>query len=200
MSLLLPPVATSVPAISGSASVGQTLSCAAMTVAADSPESFAFRAASTTSLQWLRDGVVIDGATQPDYLAGVPGSYQCRSQAANAAGTTISMSDAVVIAPRKKAVERIASLTAQWTVRGPSVSTTFRPPATATRFTITAKKSKARGSSAHGRCRAKGEGRKRSVTCTLRLAKGRWSVTTAALKGKTTMASSTRVVTILPPN
>ena len=198
LSLLLPPVATGAPVISGSASPGHTLSCAAGTWAGDAPESFAFRAAGTTSLQWFRGGVAIDGATQPDYLAGVAGSYTCRSQAANAAGSTSSISDAIVLAPTTEVAMSMVRLTAHWTVRGRVVSTTFQPPSTAMTFTITATRSKAIARSVRGRCRVKQSHSTRSVTCNLRLARGRWAVTTTALKGTTTVARSTRVVTIRP--
>ena len=197
LALLLPPVAVSSPAIVGSPSVGGTLSCLAEAWASDVPESFAFRAVASSSVGWLRDGVIIPGATLPTYTPLVGGSYACQVTARNAAGSTASTSDAVAVpvTPTSSST-RVASLKAQWFIRGGSVRSTFTAPSGANRFGITARGGSASRRSVGGRCRDHATGRFRVATCTVALGAGRWSVTITASKGTTVVARSVRTVIV----
>jgi hypothetical protein len=87
------PESIAAPAVSGTAAVGQTLSCSEGTWAGSVPQSHAYA--------WLRDGAPIDGATGPRYdLARDDGGHQlrCRVTAANLAGAATATSDPLDVA------------------------------------------------------------------------------------------------------
>ena len=86
--LLRAPAATGPPTISGGASFGDPLSCSAGTWASDLLGAFLFRAPSTLSYQWQRDGSDIPGASSSSLTWTEPGAYTCRVTASNQAGST----------------------------------------------------------------------------------------------------------------
>lgn len=199
LSLLFPPASTATPTLAGAATVGQSLTCTAGAWAADAPESFAFRAPTTVSVQWVRDDQTITGATDATYRVTEAGRYACRAIAANAAGTTIATGDAITvpvpaIPPADPAVA-VGRLTARWTLRGRAVTTTFRVPTGANRATITATRTGAR-KAIRGRCRLIGTTRARSATCTLGLSPGRWTATVTASRGNIPVSRATRAITV----
>ena len=89
--VLSAPANTVPPAVSGTATVGSTLSCTTGTWT-NSPTSYAY--------QWLRGGVNISGATSSSYMtvaADGGTSVSCRVMATNAAGNTSVASNALAI-------------------------------------------------------------------------------------------------------
>jgi hypothetical protein len=97
--LLKTPAAVTPPVVSGSAQVGQTLSCSTGDWASDQLGAKMYRAPQAFAYQWTRDGVDISGATASTIDAAVPGAYACRVTAINAAGGTSQISAAVSVAP-----------------------------------------------------------------------------------------------------
>jgi hypothetical protein len=92
LSQIFPPVMTSAPAVTGTGTVGQTLSCTQgnWTYA---PTSYAY--------QWLRSGVNIFNATAATYVLAAldsGASVSCRVTATNAAGSTGATSNAIAVA------------------------------------------------------------------------------------------------------
>jgi hypothetical protein len=92
LSKIFPPVNTAAPAVTGTGTVGQTLTCTQgnWTYA---PTSYAY--------QWLRNGANISGATAATYVlaaADSTKSVSCRVTASNAAGSTPIVSNAVAVA------------------------------------------------------------------------------------------------------
>lgn len=213
LALLMAPVKASGPAVMGTAVVGNDLTCTAATWAADTPESYAFRAPELTSVQWTLDGQTIDGATAMVHRATTPGRYACVSVAANVAGMTSAPSDGIgVVAAASPDGGGAAgggttsprALRAVWTARGGRVATAFTAPARSTRFSITAQPATTRTQAAHaeaarprtGRCSAKGPRARRTITCAITLPKGRWSVSTTAWTGSVATARTTRTIRV----
>jgi DNA-binding beta-propeller fold protein YncE len=87
-----PPHSASAPLLSGTAAIGATLSCSQGVWAGDQPGSQLYRAPSSFSYQWLRDGAAVAGASMASYAPTAPGSYACLVTAANAAGSTVQAS------------------------------------------------------------------------------------------------------------
>jgi uncharacterized delta-60 repeat protein len=76
------PANTAAPAITGTAEVGQTLTCSEGTWSGVTPQTYAF--------EWLRDGAVIDGATSSTYTladADADKTIVCRVTATSFAGS-----------------------------------------------------------------------------------------------------------------
>jgi uncharacterized protein YjbI with pentapeptide repeats len=122
--LLKAPAAATAPLATGSSKPGSTLTCTPGTWAPDLLESFLYRAPQTTSLQWLKDGQPIAGATTSTYAAGEVGTYSCQSSAANHAGSTAQTSASVaVFSLAKKAKLNRKKGTATLSVRIPSAGT-----------------------------------------------------------------------------
>lgn len=122
--LLKAPAAATAPQATGASKPGSTLTCTAGTWAPDLLESFLYRAPQTTSLQWLKDGQPIAGATTPAYAATEVGSYSCQSSAANQAGSTAQTSASVaVFSLAKKAKLNRKKGTATLSVRVPVAGT-----------------------------------------------------------------------------
>ena len=86
--LLRAPAGAGSPVVSGGSSLGDPLSCSAGTWASDLPGAFLFRAQSTLSYQWQRDGSDIPGASSSSLTWTEPGAYTCRVTASNQAGST----------------------------------------------------------------------------------------------------------------
>ena len=92
LSKVLAPVNTTPPAVSGTGTVGQTLTCT-MGNWQYAPTSYAY--------QWLRNGGVITGATASTRLlvaADSGNSISCRVTATNPAGSTPITSNAIAVA------------------------------------------------------------------------------------------------------
>ena len=205
LALLWAPVQATAPAVTGTATVGDTLTCSAATWVGDAPESFAFRAPATTTVQWARDGLSIPGATDGTYRVSEAGRYTCLTIATNAAGSTTATSDGIAVAaptpatpgtPSGSGDTAVGRLSARWTLRGRTVTTTFRVPAGANRFAISATRRGSRGAPAKGRCRLGGTARARAVTCSLRLANGSWTATVTASRGSTPVSRTSRTITV----
>jgi DNA-binding beta-propeller fold protein YncE len=119
LALLRAPAPATPPQVSGGTLVGQALSCAPATWAADFGSGLLYRAPASVSYQWLKDGAPIDGATSLVYTAFAAGDYSCRATATNFAGATTQISAPYPItAP-------------------PPVTTTPPPPAATTTTTAT---------------------------------------------------------------
>ena len=102
------PVNTAAPSVTGTPAVGQALSCVA--------GSWQYPVVSS-SVQWLRDGVVISGATGSTYtLQTADGGHQisCRETATNAGGSTSEDSDQIAAydKPAPRSPPRVAGQTA----------------------------------------------------------------------------------------
>jgi hypothetical protein len=69
-------------------SVGAPLVCDGDSWAPDSPEAQLYRAPTTVSYQWLRNGEPVAGAGGQKFKATEAGTYSCRATAGNAAGST----------------------------------------------------------------------------------------------------------------
>lgn len=79
---------------------GSRLTCVSAGWAADRPEAHLWRAPNTTGCSWLRNGVVVPGATAATLTAASAGSYACRPRAGNRAGTvTVTSAAHAVSAP-----------------------------------------------------------------------------------------------------
>lgn len=121
VSVVSSPMAATATALSGSATVGATLTCAPATWAADFAGLAINRAPRTTALAWRRDGQTVVGATGTTLVVSQAGSYTCVSTATNVAGATESVSSAVAT-PR--ASEDGASAAASPSSVGSAVSAT----------------------------------------------------------------------------
>jgi len=122
--LLKAPAAATAPQATGGSKPGSTLTCAAGTWAPDLLESFLYRAPQTTSLQWLKDGQPIAGATAPTYAAATVGNYSCQSLAVNQAGSSSQTTSSVaVFSLGKKAKLNRKKGTATLSVRVPGAGT-----------------------------------------------------------------------------
>jgi hypothetical protein len=87
---IAPPANTALPVISGTAEVGQILTCSQGTWSGGTPQTFAF--------EWRRDGAAIAGATSANYTVSVDDAghaLTCRVTATNAAGSASADSAAV---------------------------------------------------------------------------------------------------------
>ena len=92
LSQFLPPVNTSAPAVTGTGTVGQTLTC--------TNGNWTY-VPTTYTYQWMRGATQITGATASTYLlvaADSGSSISCRVTAVNAAGSTTIASNAVACA------------------------------------------------------------------------------------------------------
>ena len=99
LALLKAPAGSGSPQISGGSMQGATLTCAPGTTwAGDLPGAQLYRAPTTTSIEWTRDGATITGAGATTLTADAAGAYRCLDVATNAAGSTSSASAAVQVA------------------------------------------------------------------------------------------------------
>jgi DNA-binding beta-propeller fold protein YncE len=122
LALLRAPVAATAPRVSGATLVGQALSCAPATWAADFGSGHLYRAPASLSYQWLRDGAPIDGATSLVYTAFAPGEYSCRATASNFAGATTQTSAGHTVS----APAPVVTTTPPTTTSAPPVRTTLK--------------------------------------------------------------------------
>ena len=107
------PLGTGSPQVSGSAKVGQLLSCTPGSWATDLLSGFLYRAPQSLAYQWTIGGAPIAGATTSSVLVSSPGEYRCEVTATNAAGSTSQTSDPTSIsgslpAPRLGRTENVA--------------------------------------------------------------------------------------------
>ena len=92
VALLHAPLGTGSPQVSGTAAVGQTLTCSPGSWASDLLSAFLYRAPQTLAYQWTVGGAPIAGATTSSLLVSSPGAYECEEIATNAAGSTTQTS------------------------------------------------------------------------------------------------------------
>ena len=97
LALLRAPQASGAPQVSGSATVGTTLSCSQGSWASDLLGAQLYRAPANFAYQWRLDGTDIAGANSSSYMAATPGSYTCRVTATNQAGSTALTSAAYTV-------------------------------------------------------------------------------------------------------
>jgi hypothetical protein len=97
--LLKAPIAVSAPIVTGKSSPGATLSCVGASWKPDVSEAFMYRAASSVTYEWLRDGKPVTGATGASYKATLAGSYKCRATGANHSGSSAQTSAARTVFP-----------------------------------------------------------------------------------------------------
>jgi DNA-binding beta-propeller fold protein YncE len=98
--LLLAPRPAALPLITGSSSVGATLSCSQGTWAPDLVPSLLYQVPESFAFQWSRNGSDIPGATQSSLVVASGGDYRCRVTAQNHAGPTAQTSGPhTVLAP-----------------------------------------------------------------------------------------------------
>lgn len=121
--LLKAPSVGAAPLAKGKSKPGSTLTCTAASWAPDLLESLLYRAPQSTSIQWLKNGQAIAGATSGSLEAGAVGSYSCQSIAANQAGSTSQTSTAVAIFSLGEAKANRKKGTAILTVRVPGPGT-----------------------------------------------------------------------------
>lgn len=125
-----PPHAIAAPSLSGTATIGGTLSCSQGSWAGDEPGSQLYRAPSSFSYQWLRDGAEVTGASTASFVATVAGSYSCRVMAANAAGSTFQTSAALGVSnPTIKGTHGTATTAGQAKVKKGVASLRMHCPA-----------------------------------------------------------------------
>ncbi len=87
-SVQIVPLGTGAPTLSGGPGHRSRLSCSQASWAADVPQSFFFRAPTTTTYRWSRNAKKIHGAKKRIYRAHAIGNYRCTVTAENAAGKT----------------------------------------------------------------------------------------------------------------
>ncbi|MFT3862866.1 MAG: hypothetical protein QM729_01240 [Solirubrobacterales bacterium] len=93
-SLLKAPVSTERPRLSR---VGDTLGCSSGSWGADTVAAFLYRAPSSYSYAWTRDGTTVAGASGSTYVPTASGSYACAVTGSNPAGSTSATSDALTV-------------------------------------------------------------------------------------------------------
>jgi hypothetical protein len=98
LAILRHPAALGVPALTGATTLGATLTCGAVTWAADDPGAALYRTPASTAIAWTRDGAPIAGATGATVTADTAGAYRCRRTATNFAGTTTADSAPLTVA------------------------------------------------------------------------------------------------------
>jgi hypothetical protein len=115
------PVDTAAPTVSGTATVGDLLSCSPGTWAAKPPPTLAY--------QWLRDGVAIAGAGEAAYTASkadVGHALSCQVTATNAVGAKSATSAAVTIAPDALELPFVQLLSRRLVLKGRSIGVKLR--------------------------------------------------------------------------
>ncbi len=88
VALLLAPVSTGAPRVSGGSSVRSHLSCSQGSWATDLPGASLYRSPRSFTYHWLKSGRPISGATDHSYKPIAPGRYGCQVTAQNQAGST----------------------------------------------------------------------------------------------------------------
>ena len=88
VALLRAPLGAGSPQVTGSAGIGQTLTCGPGTWTADLLSGFLYRAPQSLAYQWMLDGTPVAGATTSSTFASSAGEYRCQVTATNAAGSS----------------------------------------------------------------------------------------------------------------
>ena len=96
--LLLSPVGSGAPVVSGEGPAGTPLSCSQGSWAGDLLGSYLFRTPRNFAYAWLRDGVPIEGASNSTLTPAGGGSFSCQVTASNQAGAASQTSAARVVA------------------------------------------------------------------------------------------------------
>lgn len=97
VAILKAPVAAGAPQISGSETVGSTLSCSQGTWEQDLLSGFLYEAPHTYSYQWTLNGTSIAGATSSTEVTQSGGSYSCQVTAMNQAGSDTQSSATLAV-------------------------------------------------------------------------------------------------------
>ena len=182
--------------VSGSASIGATLTCGDATWADDVPGAHLSRLPTAArTYQWYLDGTAITGQTVATYTAASPGAITCAVTASNVAGSGSSTSSALTIAsptsPTAVATTTAAATPATttktypkikitWTLKVSKLKGTFKPVTGAKTYSLVGTGATRKT----GTCKTSGSGKRAKVTCTLTLKKGATTVTVNA-KSKT---------------
>jgi DNA-binding beta-propeller fold protein YncE len=95
--LRAPEAGGQLPAVSGGASLGDSLSCSSGSWKSDLGAASFFRSPRSFTYQWQIDGSDIPGATTSSYKFNEAGDYTCRVTAANDAGSTSQTSAAFTV-------------------------------------------------------------------------------------------------------
>jgi hypothetical protein len=102
LALLRTPLNTVAPVVSPtSGPSGTVLDCTRGTWSIGVPGAFVYRAPTSYSYQWHRNGEDLPGATNPTHTAATPGTYRCTVTATNQAGATpqLSSNEAIIADP-----------------------------------------------------------------------------------------------------
>ena len=98
VTILKQPAPIDPPALTGTPTAGQTLTCGGAEWAADAPNAALYRMPADVSVEWTRNGATISGATGSTLTPGSPGDYRCISKASNFAGTSSQQSNTLSVA------------------------------------------------------------------------------------------------------
>ena len=97
MAILAPPRSLGAPVISGSLTVGSTLTCSKGGWDANMPSAHYFDAAATYGYSWTMNGQPVLGAMKSTFTTSIAGRMACAVEASNVAGSTAVSSDAVTV-------------------------------------------------------------------------------------------------------
>jgi hypothetical protein len=97
VSILRKPKPVSPPSISGTSTVGSTLSCSTGVWAPDQPNGSLYRVPASIGYQWTVNTVPISGATGSTHTPSSAGDYRCVATAANFAGSSTQTSSALTV-------------------------------------------------------------------------------------------------------
>ena len=106
-------------AIQGHPKPGATLHCP-VKWAADELSSLAYRAPTSRSVQWIKNGHPVSGATSDTYKVHSVAEYSCLATAQNAAGRTQKTSDAIGVFQLGKLTRNLVQGTAKLKVKVPA--------------------------------------------------------------------------------
>jgi hypothetical protein len=173
----LPPGNAQPPAVTGTPKVGQTLTCGTGSWTGSPPP--------TLTIQWLRDGKAIPGATQPTYSvtsADAGHSLSCQVTATNSAGSQSKTSAGVSVAAAPLAVPKVKDFitavfvppTLYLRLKCPA---RFKPGCTGTAVAITAKDRCTGGG--HRRCK---RGTAMSSVASATQKAGKWKIVPLVVK------------------
>ena len=95
--ILKSPSGAGLPEVTGTPTLGSTLSCSHGTWAPDLLGASLYRVPHTFTLQWSLNGTAIPQATTSSITANSTGAYRCRVTASNQAGAAVQTSDPFIV-------------------------------------------------------------------------------------------------------